>query len=106
MKRGSIIEPLPIIGVQSAMLQGDGHDGRHLFSRQVRAATGVRKEWMLAPPGGGGVRAGWQEWRKTLTSLQRTAATAGGSGWQPDAFDGRLGQQRYRPGERHGRVGE
>jgi hypothetical protein len=31
---------------------------------------------------GRGMRAGWQEGRKTLASLQRTAATALGSRWQ------------------------
>src|SRR3954465_15561976 len=34
--------------------------------------------------GGAGVRAGWQEWQKTLACLHRIAATAAGSRWQEE----------------------
>src|SRR5260221_315164 len=42
---------------------------------------------------GGGVRAGWQEWRKTLARLQRRAAMARGSRW-PSGNPARAGRDR------------
>src|SRR5579864_5787765 len=61
----SLPSPLPIVRAACARL---GRAGTEIFSR-----------W------GRGVRAGWQEWRKTLARLQRTTATLPGSRWQRGA---------------------
>jgi hypothetical protein len=82
--------PLPVIGVRRELVQSRAHDdddddvrrGPTPLCAPVTATVRGRRD-RVCRERGEGVRAGWQDVRKTLACLHRRPATACGSRWRP-----------------------